>query len=295
MIRSMTGFGRASFEVDGIGFEVEARSVNHRHLDPRVRLPRVLAAAEALVKARIQKSMQRGRVDMTVSRASEAAAPSLVVDREVAAQYLAAARALASEHGLAGELDVASLLTLPGVSAFQEHELDGEQFEARMIVAVDAAIAAVDRMRVAEGEALASEVKQRLAGVEALVGMLAERSELVQLSVREKLRKRTQQLAEQTGLLDEARLHQEIVIAADRLDITEELVRLRSHIEQFRAILAEASTEVAVGRRLDFLLQELGREANTVGSKANDAPLAHDVVALKAEIERIREQVQNIE
>ena len=124
---------------------------------------------------------------------------------------------------------------------------------------------------------------------------LSARSELVQSAVRDKLEKRTRQLAEQTGLLDEARLHQEIVIAADRLDITEELVRLRSHIEQFRAIMAEAEREVAVGRRLDFLLQELGREANTVGSKGSDAELAHRVVDLKTELERIREQVQNVE
>jgi uncharacterized protein (TIGR00255 family) len=295
VIRSMTGFGRASFEVDGIGFEVEVRSVNHRHLDPRVRLPRLLADTESQVKARIQSAMQRGRVDMSVSRAAQTATPSLVVDREVAAQYLGAARALASEHGLSEEIGVASLLTLPGVTSFQERELDDEELEGRLLEAVDVALSALDLMRLKEGEALAREIDERIDRVEVLVGTLGDRSELVQESVRAKLKKRTQQLAEQTGLLDEARLHQEIVIAADRLDITEELVRLRSHIDQFRSIIAEASAEVAVGRRLDFLLQELGREANTVGSKANDAPLAHDVVALKTELERIREQVQNLE
>jgi uncharacterized protein (TIGR00255 family) len=291
----MTGFGRASFEVDGVAFEVEARSVNHRHLDPRVRLPRVLSDCEGGVKSRIQKAMQRGRVDMSVVRSAETAAPSLMVDRAVVAQYLEAARELASEHGLASDLDMASLLTLPGVSSFQERAIDPERVGQSLLPAVDEALAAIDRMRLAEGEALESEVTERLARVEGLVGTLADRSELVQEAVRAKLKKRTQQLAEQTGLLDEARLHQEVVIAADRLDITEELVRLRSHIEQFRSILSEANAEVGVGRRLDFLLQELGREANTVGSKANDAPLAHDVVALKTELERIREQVQNVE
>lgn len=295
MIRSMTGFGRASFEVEGHGFEVEARSVNHRHLDPRVRLPRELADFEAAVKARIQLVMQRGRVDLSVSRSARGAVASLVVDRRVAAQYLDASRALAAEHGLTGELDVATLMTLPGVTVFEERRFEEATIESSLLGAVDAAIEAVDRMRLAEGEALEREVSLRLEAVEGLVVSLESRSEGVQKATRQKLEKRTQQLAEQTGLLDEARLHQEIVIAADRLDITEELVRLHSHIDQFRGILAEASAQQGVGRRLDFLLQELGREANTVGSKANDAPLAHDVVALKTELERIREQVQNVE
>jgi uncharacterized protein (TIGR00255 family) len=295
MIRSMTGFGRASFEVDGIDFEVEARSVNHRHLDARVRLPRQLVHVESGVKTQIQARMQRGRVDLNVSRAVDSAAPTLLIDREVAAQYLEASRELSQAHGLVGDLDVATLLTLPGVTAFRERELSEEQVGSRLAGAVDEALAAVDAMRVTEGEALGRELRQRLERVEELVESLDARSELVQRAVREKLEKRTRQLAEQTGLLDEARLYQEIVIAADRLDITEELVRLRSHIEQFRSITAEAAQDVAVGRRLDFLLQELGREANTVGSKANDAPLAHDVVALKTELERIREQVQNVE
>jgi len=294
VIRSMTGFGRASFEVDGVTFDVEARCVNHRHLDPRVRVPRLLADLEQVVKSRIQARMQRGRIDMSIARGAQSAA-NLVVDRAVASQYLEAARALSAEHGLSGELGVEVLLTLPGVTAFEERMLDDPALETRLIEAVDAALSAVDDMRVKEGEALAQEINERLARVEELVGTLSERSDLVQQSTRERLEKRTQQLADQTGLLDEARLHQEIVIAVDRLDITEELVRLRSHIEQFRAILAEASDQVGVGRRLDFLLQELGREANTVGSKANDAPLAHDVVAIKAELERIREQVQNVE
>jgi uncharacterized protein (TIGR00255 family) len=147
-------------------------------------------------------------------------------------------------------------------------------------------------MRAAEGEALDRELRGRLARIDALTSDVESRSADVQRSVRERLRKRADQLRDETGLLDEARLHQEIVLAADRLDVTEETVRMRSHTAQFRAILESSG---AVGRRLDFLLQEMGREANTIGSKGGDAPIAHQVVELKTELERIREQVQNVE
>ena len=160
---------------------------------------------------------------------------------------------------------------------------------------VDAALTALEAMRLAEGEALEADLSGRLDRVIELVVSFERRSGQVMEAARERLRKRIEQIRQDVGSVDEARLHQEIVIAADRLDITEELVRLRSHVDQFRSILAEADVGNPVGRRLDFLLQEMGREANTVGSKANDAPLAHDVVELKTELERVREQVQNVE
>jgi uncharacterized protein (TIGR00255 family) len=150
-------------------------------------------------------------------------------------------------------------------------------------------------MRAAAGAALERELVARLARIEALTDELGGRSESVAAATRERLRKRAEQLSRETGLVDEARLAQEIVLAADRLDVTEELVRLRSHVEQFRRILAESGPGQPAGRRLDFLLQELGREANTVGSKGGDAPVAHLVVELKTELERVREQVQNVE
>jgi uncharacterized protein (TIGR00255 family) len=157
---------------------------------------------------------------------------------------------------------------------------------------IRAALDGLAAMRAAEGASLDRELRGRLERIEVLVVAIEARSGDVQRAVRERLRKRADQLREETGLLDEARLHQEIVFAADRLDITEETVRLRSHVEQFRAILDAAGP---AGRRLDFLLQEMGREVNTIGSKGNDAPIAHHVVELKTEVERIREQVQNVE
>jgi uncharacterized protein (TIGR00255 family) len=150
-------------------------------------------------------------------------------------------------------------------------------------------------MRTSEGKAIERDLMSRLDRVESLANAIEQRSELVGDVVRDRLRKRTEQLRLETGLLDEARLHQEIVMAADRLDVTEEIVRLRSHIEQFREIVRSAGVDTPVGRQLEFLLQEFGRETNTIGSKGSDAPIAHDVVELKTELERIREQALNIE
>lgn len=295
MIRSMTGFGRAGFSVADVAFEVEVRTVNHRHLDARIRLPRSLAALEAEVKRQVQGVMVRGKVDLNVAYAGQSGATQLEVDAQVASEYITAGRQIGAAHGLDPDVDVAALLALPGVARFGEPGLPEEEVLEALGAGVASALAAADAMREAEGKALARELEGRLETVLSLVAFFEERSQIVGDSIREKLKKRSEQLAAETGLVDDARLHQEIVIAADRLDITEELVRLRSHVDQFRAILGESQSGVAVGRRLDFLLQEMGREANTIGSKGNDAPIAHQVVELKTELERIREQVQNVE
>jgi uncharacterized protein (TIGR00255 family) len=296
VIRSMTGFGRAAFELDGVPFEVEIRTVNHRHLDVRIRLPRILSESESGLKARVQAKLKRGKVDASIQTATGAASPpTLELDQAAAQQLVAAARELAEAHGLDPELRVAELLALPGVARFVERELDAVGLAAAVERAFDEAIEAVDAMRAREGETLEAEVRSRLDAVGQLVDAIEVRAGTVVEAVREKLRRRVEKLEVETGLVDEARLHQEIVIAADRLDITEEVVRLRSHIEQFTGVLDGSGPGVAVGRQLDFLLQEMGRETNTIGSKANDAEIAHGVVDLKTELERIREQVQNIE
>jgi uncharacterized protein (TIGR00255 family) len=296
LIRSMTGFGRAGFAVGELRFDVEVRTVNHRHLDARVRLPRFMADREAQCKARVREHLARGKVDLSVSPASgSASGVRLEIDAQVAEQYLAAARRLTDRHHLSGALEVAALLSLPGVVQFAEPGLPEEDLSRELAGGVDAALAAADAMRVVEGEALDREFRTRLERVLALVDSLEARKDAVQQAVRDRLRKRSEQLRQETGLLDEMRLHQEIVIAADRLDVSEELARLRSHVDQFRAVLDAAGPGQPVGRRLDFLLQEMGREANTVGSKGSDAAVAHDVVDLKTELERIREQVQNVE
>jgi uncharacterized protein (TIGR00255 family) len=174
-------------------------------------------------------------------------------------------------------------------------ELPIEDFIDALNDGVDEALDALVTMRSAEGQAIERDLLSRIERVESAADSLERRSGVVCEAVRERLRKRTQQLQLETGLLDEGRLHQEIVIAADRLDVTEEIVRLRSHADQFREIVGSAGIGHPVGRRLDFLLQEFGREANTIGAKGSDAPISHEIVALKTELERIREQVQNVE
>jgi uncharacterized protein (TIGR00255 family) len=295
MIRSMTGFGRASFEVEGVGFELEIRTVNSRHLDVRIKLPRSINANDLELKSAVQARMQRGKVDLSVSLAGGGPASKLELDLEAAGQYLEAAAKLREECGLEGGLEIEAILGLPGVTRVSELQFPAEDFQAALLEAANVAVSATDAMRAREGETLMKDLSGRLVRVIELVDSFEARSGLVVEAARQRLRKRSKQLEQDTGILDEGRLHQEIVIAADRMDISEELVRLRSHVDQFHRILDEGSAEVPVGRRLDFLLQELGREANTVGSKVADAPLAHDVVELKTELERIREQVQNLE
>ena len=296
MIRSMTGFGRASFAVGELVFDVELRAVNHRYLDLRAKLPRVLAGFEGDVRARVQARLGRGKVDLSVTPPGPPGPPPrLEIDLGAARSYLAAGRELQRAERVPGELGVAELLALPGVARFAESELPAESLREGLLGAVDAAVDATEAMRAHEGAALERDLRERLARVRELAADVASRSDSVQQAARERLRRRSEQLRQETGLLDEARLHQEIVIAADRLDVTEELVRLASHVEHFERSLAEAGPGKPVGRRLDFLLQEFSREANTVGSKASDAPVAHWIVELKTEIERLREQVQNVE
>ncbi len=292
----MTGFGRSSFEVGGAGFDVEVKSVNHRYLDVRVRVPRVLFAHEAAARAMVQARVARGKVDLSVALpAGRAPSPRLEVDVEAAEQYHDAAERLRQGRLVAGALDVGTLLGLPGVSRLVEPELPPEALERAFLEAAEAALAAADDMRAAEGATIERELRSRLDSIIGLVDDVEGRADRVQAAARERLRKRTEQLRQETGLLDEARLHQEIVIAVDRLDITEELLRLRSHVDQFRGILGAAEMGQPAGRRLNFLLQEMARECNTVGSKAGDAPVAHLVIELKTDVERLREQVQNVE
>jgi uncharacterized protein (TIGR00255 family) len=292
----MTGFGRASLRLASLGFDVEVRSVNHRHLDARVRVPRILSVCEADLRARIQQRIGRGKVDLIVATSDDSSVSARVdVDRDVAVEYGRVARELGSIDGVEGSLTVDTLIGLPGVTRLAEPEFPADELLDALLGGADRALDALVAMRASEGKAIERDLMLRLDRVETLADSIEQRSELVGVAVRDRLRKRTEQLRLETGLLDEARLHQEIVIAADRLDVTEEIVRLRSHIEQFREIVQAAGVGVPVGRRLEFLLQEFGREANTIGSKGSDAPIAHEVVELKTELERVREQVQNIE
>ena len=291
----MTGFGRAQLEAGGVGLAVELRSVNHRHLDLSVRLPRALGGLEAPLRRELGARFARGKLDLVVSVATGASRAELELDRALADRYLDFARAFAAERGVDAALPMGELLALPGVARVQEPVLDEEALRPALLAALERAAEAVEAMRRAEGAALERELRARLARVAELAAEVAARSGEVAAAARERLRKRAEQLRSETALVDEARLAQELVSAADRMDVTEEVVRLHSHVAQFEASLAAAEPQAGVGRRLEFLLQEMLREVNTIGSKAGDAPLAHHVVDLKTELERIREQALNVE
>ncbi len=293
MIRSMTGFGAASFEVEGQRFALEIRSVNHRFFDVQIRLPRALGKLEAELRGELKRRFARGRFDVAVTPPGGAAGLQRVrVDPAVVAEYVSAAAELQRSQPVAGVLDLTTLLGLPGVASFVEAELPEAALRAGLGAALDVAAGALDAMRAAEGKVHAQDLRARLDRVEELAAALDVRSGDVRSAVRERLRRRLAELAQEAGAFDEARVAQEIALAAERLDFSEEVVRVGSHLGQFRALL---ELPEPVGRRLDFLLQELGREANTIGSKSADAPLSHLVVELKAELERCREQVQNVE
>ena len=287
--RSMTGFGRAEGP-DGLAAEV--RSVNSRHLEVRPRLPRELAALESEVRAVAARHFERGQVEIAVRLPREGAfAARLEIDLEAARSYARAAKELAHDLARPEELEVAALLALPGVSRMREPELETESLAPLVLAAIERACAAAVEMRTREGESLERELRGRLARIEALLEAVEARVELARAGVRERLEKRLAALAPALET-DPARLEQEIVLQIDRMDVTEETVRLRSHLDQFRETLDAPG---AVGRKLEFVLQEMGRETNTIGSKSADTELSRAVVALKTEQEKLREQILNVE
>lgn len=289
----MTGFGRATFEASQVSFAVEVRCVNQRNLDLSVRLPRSLAGLEPELRKLLSQRFSRGKVELGVTLAAGSAPRTEIeVDRALVLRYLALSRELSREAGVVDRIGVAELLAMPGVVRTVEAQAREEDVAGELSAAVARAADAALAMRSAEGAALERELRGRLANITAFVAELGARAGEVQRAVRERMRVRAEQLRAETGLLDEARLYHEVALAAEKLDVSEELVRLASHAEQMAAAFA---SDEPVGRRLDFLTQELAREANTLGAKAGDAPLAQRVVDLKTEIDRIREQVQNIE
>lgn len=292
----MTGYGDSEFAIEDVPFAFEIRSVNHRHLDVRVRVPRALARFENALRAQISTRLGRGKVDASLRFVGQATPFEQVeVNLEAAERYLDAARDLEARLHVSGSLDVNTLLTLPGVTRVAEREFADPVLEDTIRRALDDAIEALLGMRATEGVAMERDLRERLARCDALVDQIDERALTVQQKARERLQRRSRELAKEVGAVDDGRLQQEIAYTADRLDISEEMLRLRSHLERFVLVLDAPDPGTGVGRQLDFLLQEMTREINTTGSKVSDASAAHLVVEVKGELERIREQVQNIE
>jgi uncharacterized protein (TIGR00255 family) len=289
MIRSMTGFGSAEGEVGGALVAVEVRSVNHRFFNPSIKLPSEFARWEGEVREALRRAVARGHVTL-LARVSREPSEGQIDETRFAA-YVRQLRDLQQRYGLDPALDVGTILRLPAVlSSSDEVESGGA---AELVTIVTRAVEALDAMRVAEGSRLRVYILERLQLIVAAVERIATRAPERLIEQRDRLREAVHELAGGVAI-DDQRLAQEIAILADRLDVSEEISRFRSHLEAFRATLEGTSSD-GVGKRLGFLLQELLREANTTGSKGNDAAILQDVLGIKEELERIREQVENLE
>jgi uncharacterized protein (TIGR00255 family) len=287
----MTGFGAASREDAGLVARVEVRSVNHRHLAVKVRLPHGLATLEAPVEAALRARLARGSVTLTAEVEPAGGAQTQLLDGSRAARLLEELKALAATAGLAAPR-VEAVLEAPGVLAEGTVTPAPEAAQPVLLAAVEAAVDELVAARSREGEALTRDLEAHLAEVERLAGAAGERMPEVQARHAAQLQQRVQQLVGEAVTVSASDLAREVAVLADRLDVAEELTRLAAHVSHARELLASSEPS---GRSLDFLAQEFNREANTLGSKCNDASVAHLVVELKGVIERLREQAQNLE
>lgn len=291
-MQSMTGYGRGEAANGAVRFTVELQSVNRKHIDIALSLPRSLQPIEARLREKVQARIARGRVNVAVSiTPSGDASATQCIDEPLARLYANSMRRLMEELNLGGPLTLETLLRAPGILLSPGQDLDAEKAWPTLEQALDTALEALISMRHTEGIALWKDLAKRLAKLSECVGLIQERSPLIRLHYRTQLLERLKAADLDVALTDE-RLMKELALFADRSDIAEELTRLKSHFAQMGNILESTAP---VGRTLEFLTQEIAREFNTLGVKSNDAPVSHWVVEAKAELERIREQVLNIE
>ena len=292
LVKSMTGYGRGEANLNGRAITVELRSVNNRYLDCTVKLPRIYVFAEDAVKARVQSRISRGKVDVFVTIGPSANGDvTISVNKPVADGYYAALKDLRDTYGLRDDISVSLLSRFQDVFLVEKTQEDLEALSADICTVLDMALDDFDAMRTREGEKLCQDVRSRAATIEGLVSKVETRSPGIVADYRAKLLARMSEVLHNT-LIDESRILTEAAIYADKVAVDEETVRLRSHLSQLEHMLSQGG---AVGRKLDFLIQEFNREANTIGSKCSDIETAGYVVEIKAEIEKIREQIQNIE
>ena len=292
MIKSMTGYGRAVETVNGREFTVELRSVNNRYLDCTVKMPRSLSFAEEAVKQAVKNAVSRGKVDVYISVKSETADDTkITLNTAVLEGYLAAMRQMVTEFGVKDDICVSTVSRLPEVFTVEKPEVDEDQLKADLLGVVAKALAGYNAMRETEGKALDADLRSRGNTILELVTNVEAGNGQTVIDYRTRLENKLKEVLANTSI-DESRILTEAAIFADKVAVDEETVRLRSHLEQMNTMLTGGG---AVGRKLDFLLQEMNREANTIGSKCTDVRLARIVVDIKAELEKIREQTQNIE
>lgn len=291
-MKSMTGYGRAKEERDGKTITVELRAVNHRYLDCTVKAPRQYGFLDDAVKKAAAARIARGKVEVFVGvEVEEGGDVAVTVNHQLAKRYLEALHDLSETYGLRDDVTVTTLSKLPDVLGSERIEQDAEAMTRDVLAVFDKACDGFDQMRLREGEKLAEDVRSRCAAIERMVGEVETRSPERVKEYREKLLTRMKEVLADTSI-DETRILTEAAIYADKTAVDEETVRLRSHLHQMDGMLQETQP---IGRKLDFLVQEMNREANTIGSKANDVAMARIVVDIKSEIEKIREQIQNIE
>ena len=292
MIKSMTGYGRAVETVNGREFTVELRSVNNRYLDCSVRLPRMLSFAEDAVKQAVKGSISRGKVDVFITVRSEAGDEvQVTLNKSVLQSYLTAMHQMVDEFGVQDDISVSAVSRLPEVFVIEKPQVDEDQLMADLMSVVTKALEGYDAMRCTEGEALDRDLRSRGETILELVSQVEDGNGKTVSDYRLRLEAKIKEVLANTAI-DESRILTEAAIFADKVAVDEETVRLRSHLKQMNTMLSAGG---AVGRKLDFLLQEMNREANTIGSKCTDVNLARIVVDIKAELEKIREQTQNIE
>ena len=292
MVKSMTGYGRAVETVNGREFTVEIRSVNNRYLDCTVKLPRSFSFAEEAVKAAVKAAVSRGKVDVYISVRSETEADvQVTLNKPVVEGYLAAMRQMVSDYGVTDDISVSTLSRMSDVFVVDKPKADEDQLKADLLSVVEKALLAYDAMRVTEGLALENDLRSRANTILELVAQVEELNPKTVSDYRKRLEEKMREVLENKSI-DESRILTEAAIFADKVAVDEETGRLRSHLEQMDEML---SGNGGIGRKLDFLLQEMNREANTTGSKCSDVKVARIVVDIKAELEKIREQTQNIE
>lgn len=291
MIKSMTGFGRGKYENEGRSYTVEIKSVNHKYSDINVRLPRFLNSVEDKIRKTISNSISRGKIDVFVTFENYSSKGTTIrVNRELAKEYIKELKELANEANLKFDLNVIDVSKFPEILKIEDDQ-DEELIENELMIAVNDALDKFVSMRELEGEKLIQDIEKRIYSIQDKVNEITKYSGTLVEEYMKKLQARVKELMD-TQVIDENRLMQEIVIFSDKSSIEEELTRLKSHISQFLELIKQSSP---IGKKIDFLIQEINRETNTIGSKANSLEITNLVIEVKTEVENIREQIQNIE
>ena len=292
MIHSMTGYGRAVQTLRGREITVELRSVNNRFLDCSVKLPRLFGYAEEAVKQKVKESVSRGKVDVFINiRSTGEEEVTIGLNKPVLEGYLKALHTMVEEYGVRNDISTATLSRMPDVFVVEKQEEDEAQNVADILTVAEEAIAAYNLMRQTEGANMEADLRNRAATILSYVEQVEQRSPVTLQEYRQRLENKMREVLENTNI-DESRILTEAAVYADKIAVDEETVRLRSHFAQLDSLLTAGGP---IGRKLDFLLQEMNRETNTIGSKGNDIQQARTVVEIKSELEKIREQIQNIE